>query len=130
MKTGLVIYAGQLNRLADFYTAAFDLAVVEHSDESIVLRHGTFELVILETTASSTLEHSSGPARPRESTPIKPAYFLDGDFETIREQVITGGGSLSAPKSWKFNGNLVCDGWDPEGNIFQLRIHEARETDR
>ena len=38
------------------------------------------------------------------------------------EQAIELGGAIDAPqREWHFDGATVCDGYDPEGNILQLR---------
>jgi len=40
----------------------------------------------------------------------------------VRASAPSLGGALNAAnKSWTFDGCAVCDGADPEGNVFQVR---------
>jgi len=72
-----------------------------------------------------TLALSDPPAR-RTDTPIKLVFFV-GSIEAAREQAGALGGALDAPDSqWQFQGGAVCDGYDPEGNVFQLRERMRR----
>jgi len=120
MKTGLVIYAGDLNRLLRFYQTVFDFTVVEKETSFAQLNSGEFELVLLETESSKAIQESQ--VIPRESSALKPTFFIEEQLQSISEKIIAKGGQIKTPKDWKFNGRLVCDGWDCEGNIFQLRI--------
>ncbi len=44
------------------------------------------------------------------------------DVEAVRPVVARLGGGLAAPDAaWSWRGQLHLDGWDPEGNVFQLR---------
>ena len=62
------------------------------------------------------------PPKARASTPIKPVFFVDREFSEYREKITLNGGCFNPEeKQWEFNGHTVCDGWDIEGNVFQLR---------
>jgi len=121
MKTGLAIYSSDLGKLVSFYQDVFGFAVIEVEPDFALLEHGEFELVILETDISRSLNNQSSTPVPREATPLKPTFFVDDYLQDISKKVIAHGGSMREPKDWTFGGKLVCDGWDCEGNIFQLR---------
>ncbi|WP_309386460.1 VOC family protein [Cerasicoccus frondis] len=122
MKSGLVIYSAQLDKLMRFYGEVFGLELKEHDRGYALLEDDDFELVILETeTARSLGVNSEGIPSPRDATAIKPAFFISTSLADISAQVKAYGGGLHAPKDWTFGGRWVCDAWDCEGNIFQLR---------
>ncbi len=119
MKTGLVIYARSVSILTRFYTHVFGLEVTEQDDRYARLVKGEFELVLLETQQS---QQQTNELTPREHTPLKPTFFVSTPLEVLAEKVEEQGGSVFEPKDWQFGGRQVCDGYDSEGNIFQLRI--------
>lgn len=122
MRTGLVIYSSDLDKLVSFYQEVFGFSVTEREEGFALLGCGEFELVILETNVSRSQEHQRVAPTPRESTPIKPTFFFDDDLDTIARKVTANGGGMREPKDWTFGGKRVCDGWDCEGNVFQLRL--------
>ena len=57
----------------------------------------------------------------REDTPIK-LVFVVADIAAARASAAERGGSVNPVEhEWLFEGAKVCDGHDPEGNVFQLR---------
>ncbi len=121
LKTGLVIFAAELDALVNFYRNVFDLDPINSDHSFAELGSKEFELVIL-TTETSRKYLSSEQATPRVSTAVKPVFFIEEPMHTFREKVITHFGHLNDEDSeWTFNDLNVCDGWDPEGNIFQIR---------
>lgn len=119
MKTGLVVYASSIDRLISFYTYVFGLELIESDNTYALLINGEFELVLLETEIS---KQSISSFEPREATPLKPTFFVESSLNIISEKIKDKGGSVYSPKGWEFGGRQVCDAYDCEGNIFQLRI--------
>ena len=61
------------------------------------------------------------PPMVREDTPIKLVFAVD-DIARARARASDLGGAVNpAERAWQFDGATVCDGHDPEGNVFQLR---------
>lgn len=123
MKTGLVIYAASIERLTSFYTHVFGLEVIESDKTYALLNDGDFELVLLETKVSKKF---IGSYEPKEATPLKPTFFIDSPLSLISEKIVDRGGVVYPLKNWRFGGRQVCDAYDCEGNIFQLRIGKNR----
>ena len=109
--------------MSDFYIKLFDLRIRESNNKYTVLENNKIELVLLITDISAKTRSNLQPAfRIRESTPIKPVFIVDEPIEKVRSTIKSlGGGFKSSDTEWKFNGHFVCDGWDPKGNIFQVR---------
>ncbi|NEQ46652.1 MAG: hypothetical protein F6K00_25135 [Leptolyngbya sp. SIOISBB] len=122
MKSGLVIYASDRQPLVNFYVHVFELVVRESEEDYTALISGDFELVVIQAPAaymnSVTIEN---PPQARESTPIKPVFFTTEPLADLRARIQSMGGQCNLPEQeWSFNDHVVCDGWDVEGNIFQM----------
>ena len=57
------------------------------------------------------------PTGPRTDTAIKPCFHV-ADIEAARASIEAHGATMREVK--RFDGIAICDGVDPEGNIFQL----------
>lgn len=123
---GAVIYARDLARLAAFYAAVAGLDEGGCEHDHVVLQRGRFELVIVavpEAIADSI--RISEPPQRRENVAIKPVFFVES-LDTARRIVSEWGGAMNpSDRQWRFGHWQVCDGHDPEGNVFQLRQPEA-----
>lgn len=122
ISAGAVIYAKNCERLASFYEDVAGLNVRETDETSTILESDSFQLAILQAKnpIAASIEISEPPKR-RESTPIKLVFYVE-TINNSREKIKALGGELNAnEKVWEFDEHRVCDGHDPEGNIFQLR---------
>jgi predicted enzyme related to lactoylglutathione lyase len=119
---GAVLYAKDLARVRAFYEAVVGLRLERGDGDHVVLGSPVFQLVILgipEDIASS-IELASPPRR-RSGTPIKLVFGVPS-ISAVRTAAAVHGGRLDPPeREWEFEGRRVCDGQDPEGNVFQLR---------
>ncbi len=123
MKFGLVLYVNDLTTMKDFYMKSFNFQIREFDNKYVVLENKQIELVLLKTAISSKIEsNNKSDFEIRESTPLKPVFIINEPIEKIRTKVkSSGGGFKGSETEWEFNGYVVCDGWDVEGNIFQVR---------
>lgn len=149
MKLGMVVFAADLNLLKNFYARIFDLQLEHADDEHARLTAGSLELVILQIADHylqknepdlAEPEHQQAPAqpnkpgtnkpktnkpgtnKPRTMTPLKPVFFGSRPLHEYRQIIKEQQGAFNdADTEWSFEGNTVCDGWDPEGNVFQIR---------
>jgi hypothetical protein len=122
----IVVYAKNKRRVAAFYQRALDLRSVEEAPSHDLLRGRGMELVIHAIPRRFAIHIKiAKPPRVREDTPFKPVFVVK-DLEEVRVAAAATGGSL-APSStaWRYNGYLVLDGCDPEGNVVQFRQHDA-----
>lgn len=122
-----VLYAVDIRKMAAFYAALAGFAVGQEDGDHVLLESPGFQLAIVRIpdAIARTLAMRDPPAR-RTDTPIKLVFFV-GSIEAARGQAGALGGALDAPGSmWRFQGGAVCDGRDPEGNVFQLRERPRR----
>jgi len=119
---GAIVHAKDIARLSQFYAAVTGLEIVHEVDDHVVLESETHELVIVAIPAATAarIVIATPPVR-RENTAFKLSFVVD-DLAAARAAVRAAGGDLNPPeKEWDFQGQRVCDGCDPEGNMIQLR---------
>jgi len=121
---GAVVYAKDIAKMSRFYAAVTDLAVIESEPGHVALESHGYQLVIVAMPPDIAARISiAEPPLPRTETPIKPVFFIPSISEA-RIPVAANGGQMNPPeREWKFQGSRVCDGYDPEGNVFQVREH-------
>jgi len=126
MQHALVIFAKDKARVSAFYRQALGLEVLEEEGSHDLLEGHGIEVVV----HAIPLGHAAGiqvstPPRLRENAAFKPVFFVD-DLEAVRVGAEATGGSLKPPAAvWEFRGSKVLDGWDPEGNVIQIRQNHA-----
>ncbi len=119
---GAIVYAKDIQRLARFYAAVADLEIVHEVADHVVLESETYELVVVAIPAATAarIVIATPPAR-RENTAFKLSFLVESLAEA-RAAATAAGGELDPPaKEWDFQGQRVCDGCDPEGNMIQVR---------
>ena len=119
---GAVLYAKDWHRLVEFYSALTGLQVRTMQEGFAVLGGESSQLSIVRIPKqiADTINIAMPPAR-REDTPIKLAFGVV-DIAVARTIATRHGGAVNPiEREWEFEGARVCDGHDPEGNVFQLR---------
>jgi predicted enzyme related to lactoylglutathione lyase len=119
---GAVLYAANAARLSAFYSALIGFRVLHADEEYVLLRFEAFELVVL-TTAESRAAGAAvtQPPTRRTKAAFKPVFFVSS-IASARALAGELGGNLNpSTDEWRFQDFVVCDGVDPEGNVFQLR---------
>lgn len=122
VQSGMVIFAKDIHRVAEFYQSLLDLKLKHSDEEYVMLETSGLQLVIHKlpnpVAAAITIDN---PPKRRSDTALKPIFFL-ADIDTARVLIEKYGGQLNSfDKEWEFDGHKTCDGHDPEGNVFQLR---------
>jgi predicted enzyme related to lactoylglutathione lyase len=105
----------------DVYEQVFGLARIDEvAGEFISLAIGEIELDIAQAPSAIAAEITISD-QPRTQTSIK-ASFAVPDIELSRAALVAAGGNLEpAATAWTWAGATHLDGWDPDGNVFQLR---------
>jgi predicted enzyme related to lactoylglutathione lyase len=119
---GAVLYAKDLGRLLDFYcsVAGIEPQTVEKEYAVLGSRPAQFVIVRMPKRIADTIDIAT-PPEPREATPLKLVFAVE-DLAHARQRAAKLGGAINAAeREWEFEGAKVCDGHDPEGNVFQLR---------
>ena len=119
---GAVVYVKDLLLTSLFYRHTLNFLPSQTESDFIVLKKGNFDLILVKTPAEIAAKIKiSSPPKQREDTPIKVVFQVDDIAKSRSIASQYGGHVYSKEKEWNFQNFLVCDGYDPEGNIFQLR---------
>jgi predicted enzyme related to lactoylglutathione lyase len=123
---GAVIYAKNPRLIADFYQHVVGMSVSQVTDDFITLEANSFRLVLLQIPERlARMVTVESPPLRRENAAIKPIFYVKS-LANSREAAAKFGGALNGTRrEWTFEGATVCDGSDPEGNVYQLR--ESKE---
>ena len=120
-QTGAVLFTINLRRLAEFYEQVAGLRVRRAEDDHIVLENESFRLIvhqIPERYAKNIV--ITVPPQVREISSIKLSFPVDS-ISTAREVAARLGGCVyGSEREWTYESATVCDGWDSDGNVFQL----------
>ncbi|WP_408505377.1 VOC family protein [Paraburkholderia sediminicola] len=114
--TRLILYVRDVALLKSFYQTHFDLAVTEDTEgEWVVLKAGEVEIAL----------HRIGePYRDRPPGPntsnSKIVFSVLSGLPELREKLVNAGVPMRNLKRYNGFTQLMCDGEDPEGNVFQL----------
>jgi predicted enzyme related to lactoylglutathione lyase len=116
--TRIILYVQDVERLSAFYRDLFGLAVVEEiAGEWAVLKAGACELAL--HRAGKPWRVDDGEEWQAESN-VKLVFSVDRDLKELRAELIARGVPMRNIKSYPPLTGLLCDGTDPEGNVFQL----------
>src|SRR5262245_49963022 len=119
---GAVLYAKDLGRLVDFYSSVAGMEPQTIEKGYAILGGGPSQFVIVRIPKriADTIDIAT-PPEPREDTPLKLVFAVE-DIARARDRAAELGGAMNAvEREWEFDHAKVCDGHDPEGNVFQVR---------
>ena len=128
-RTGAVLFAHGVERVASFYSGALGLTEANRDADHILLESPGFQLVVhrIPGTGAPTTDVTAATSR-RTAAAFKPVFFVS-DIARLRVDVEKHGGVMEPPdKEWLFDGATVCDALDPEGNVIQFRAVASSMT--
>ena len=120
-RTGAVLFARSPDHVAAFYSSVLGLHEANRDDDHILLESPGFQLVVHRIVHRAEAAELSGPPARRASAAFKPVFFVRSLAEARAAAKTHGGAMEPRTKEWSFDGVLVCDGLDPEGNVIQFR---------
>lgn len=123
-RTGVLIYAKQLEAVSAFYERVLGARVLHADSEHRVLQSPDVQLIIHAIPAQFAEAIAiASPPTPREAQAIKPFFTVDSlaAAERVAEAC---GGRVHGPV-WPGPGLRVRNVCDPEGNIVHLRERVA-----
>lgn len=114
----VMLFVQDVERLSTFYRDAFGFELTEHTEgEWAVLRAGQCELALHRVGAAWRQEVPSGT---RAQTNVKLVFNVTSDLEALREELLGHGVTIGPITTYPDGPGPLCDGADPEGNVFQL----------
>ena len=112
--------------MARFYREVADMVETDRDKGHVVLSEEGFQIVIhgIPKSIADSIEISTPPVL-RDETPIKICLPVDS-IDAARSKAAGLGGQIGAKsREWTARGFTACDGFDPEGNVFQVRESAA-----
>lgn len=116
-----ILFANNISVTARFYEHVAEMSVFQTEEDHAVLGTGSFRLIVHKIPDRLVQKTDmEAPLRVREGTAIKLSFCVD-DLAQARETAAAMGGVLYGREhEWRYGSMVVCDGHDPEGNVFQL----------
>jgi predicted enzyme related to lactoylglutathione lyase len=115
---GVILYVQDVDRLATFYQQAFGLPVVEEiKGEWAVLNTGPCQLALHRVGKAHRV---ADPASWQVESNAKLVMTVDRPLADLRAELTAKGVPMGKIKSYPPLTGRLCDGKDPEGNVFQL----------
>ncbi len=112
-----VVLAKDMQRMAEFYHEGLGLPLIDApmAPGWLEFDAGSVRLALhaMPPRVARQIEITH-PPRAREESPIKLLFEVD-DLEQARQRLIRYGATMFEPRT-----SGVCDGLDPEGNVFSL----------
>ena len=117
---GVFLYASHVPTLAQFYQALLDMEVRVSTDQKAILQVPGLQLVIhaFDPAVHASVPAITTPPQVRE-TAIR-FFFTVACLDLARAQARLLGGDIEAQR-YAGPGFVMCNGFDPEGNRFQVR---------
>jgi predicted enzyme related to lactoylglutathione lyase len=117
----VTLFAKETAKLARFYADVVGLersVSPEDSDDFVTLAGGGAQLCIhgIPPRIAKTIAIDD-PPKPREQTALKIAFYAE-DVDRARAEVVARGARMG--QVTRFEALALCDGVDPEGNVFQI----------
>ena len=126
-----VLYAKDVDRVSGFYAAVAGLVRTDRGEGHVVLtlpgpQAGAWELIVHAIpVAVAEGIHLTSPPQRREDAVTK-LVFPVADLARARWEAARVGGVVDpAEREWSWSGVRACDGHDPEGSVFQVRLADG-----
>jgi catechol 2,3-dioxygenase-like lactoylglutathione lyase family enzyme len=115
----IVLFVQNVDLLKGFYVDIFGFDIIEESDDQWVLLKAGACNIGLHKIGQEYIEENQEPFKFDNNTKI--VFAFDGDIHVLRQELLSKNVTLREVMSWEGYPYLLCDGEDPEGNVFQLK---------
>lgn len=121
-----VLFCSDVAKLTRFYEAVAAMTRVSGDASHTVLEVAGFQLVVHGLRGEPGVSAGADGQVPiRQDSYVKVCLPV-GSLAAARTRAVALGGQVYPPdKEWQARGFRACDGYDPEGNVFQLRENAA-----
>lgn len=115
----IIIFVQNVDKLKTFYVDILKLEIIEESQSQWLLLKAGSCSIGLHKIGEQYLDANQEEFKFENNT--KMVFEIDDDIYKIREQLIKENVLLKEVKTFDNYDYWLCDGEDPEGNVFQLR---------
>ena len=118
--TRIIFYVHDVRLLTSFYQTHFGFTMIEEiPDEWVVLKAGGIELA-LHLVGVPWRSQPIGASSSASGSNTKMVFCVKSGLPDIRQSLLNAGVVMGELKRYDGFAQLMCDGKDPEGNMFQL----------
>jgi predicted enzyme related to lactoylglutathione lyase len=115
----IILYVQNVDRLKSFYTNIFNLKIVEEYESTWALLDIGNSMLGLHKIGDKYLNPSESPFKFDNNTKI--VFEINENINEIRDHFINQSVIMREIKTFDNYDYWLCDGEDPEGNVFQLK---------
>lgn len=115
----ILLFVQNIDNLKAFYVTLLGLEVVEEIPTTWLLLNAGTCTIGLHKIGAAYRDENQEEFKFDNNTKI--VFEVEGDLSAYRENLLSNNIKLGEIMSWDTYPYWVCDGEDPEGNIFQLK---------
>jgi catechol-2,3-dioxygenase len=117
--SSIILFVQDVEKLKSFYAGILQLEIIEEfTSEWLLLQAGNCSIG-LHKIGEQYAENGQEPFKFDNNTKI--VFEIDEDIHQTREKLLAQNVSLKEVKTFDNYDFWLCDGEDPEGNVFQLK---------
>ncbi|AZA78022.1 VOC family protein [Chryseobacterium sp. G0186] len=114
----IILYVQNIELLKTFYVENFNLKVIEEDAIWVLMNAGAVNIG-LHRIGDQYLEKIETGHQFDNNTKL--VFEIDMDIESAREELLSKNIPMREIKTFENYDFWLCDGTDPEGNVFQLK---------
>lgn len=115
----IILYVKDVENLKSFYTRVFGFTIVEEYESSWALLEAGPAKIGLHKIGEQYLDSSKGAFKFHNNTKI--VFEVEEELEQLRTRLVDQNVTMREIKTFDNYDFWLCDGEDPEGNVFQLK---------
>jgi hypothetical protein len=119
----LILYVQNVELLKNFYVQNFNLKVIEEDPIWALLNVGTVNIGLHKIGDQYLEKIEEGHVFDNNT---KLVFEIDIDIETARNELLSKKVEMRSIKTFENYDFWLCDGTDPEGNVFQLKSKKIK----
>ncbi|MGU3375287.1 VOC family protein [Chryseobacterium sp. M5A1_1a] len=117
----IILYVQNIERLKNFYVENFNLKVTEEDAIWVLMNTGTVNIG-LHRIGDEYLEKIEAGYQFDNNTKL--VFEIDMNIEAARNELLLKNVQMREIKTFENYDFWLCDGTDPEGNVFQLKCRK------
>lgn len=115
----IILYVQDVDTLKAFYINGFEMELLEeYPQEWVLLKAGSAKLGLHKMGVQYQTAKTDSPDLESNT---KIVFEIEKDIHDLRNQLLNMNSTMQQIKTFENYDYWLCDGADPEGNIFQLK---------
>lgn len=115
----IIIFVQNVDKLKKFYVDIFGFEIIEETPSQwLLLKAGNCNIG-LHKISQEYLEENQAAFKFDNNTKI--VFETEDDIHTLRQELLSKDVKIKEIMTWENYDYWLCDGEDPEGNVFQIK---------